>query len=292
MTAHPNELIAAIIITYNPDKDFEDRLQNISKQVRFVIIVDNASEPDIISWMQMVVPSSTRVIQNTDNNGIAIALNQGVQTAISFGCDWVLTLDQDTVVDEDIVERLCKINRFAKLEYEKIGAIGANSRSPLSGKLYNNVLKSNRLWTEQIAIITSGCLLSVLAYQKVGLFREDFFIEGVDTEYCLRLRKYGYTILMSNNPLMTHAAGRMEEKRFWGRTILITNHTPYRYFLMIRNVLKILYKYGFREPVWSIKTLIALLKMVLKIIFFEEDKLRKIWFIWKGLFFSLYRIKK
>ena len=99
----------------------------------------------------------------------------------------MLTLDQDTEVDPNMVGSLCMILSQCHVK-ESIGIIGSNSRSKHSGRLYIDCTGQADEFIETKTVVTSGSLMSVSAYEKVGPFREDFFIEGVDLEYCRKLR--------------------------------------------------------------------------------------------------------
>jgi len=231
--------------------------------------------------------SKIEVIENTSNKGLAVALNQGVLWAKKLGYSWVLTLDQDTIVGNNMVKSLVSIYSQCPF-YEKIGLIGSNSRSKYSGRLYINCQNSKKDFIKVKTIITSGSLLSLTAYEKAGPFREDFFIEGIDLEYCLRLRKYGYEVLLSCRPLMTHAAGKMEEHHFFGRVILVANHEPWRYYLMTRNLLEIFFIYFWREPIWILEASFNFMKTVIKIILYEDAKMLKLKYLNKGIWDALF----
>src|SRR4030095_5315976 len=60
---------------------------------------------------------------------------------------------------------------------------------------------------ERRTVITSGTLLSLNAYDAIGRFRDDFFIDGIDHEYCLRARAKRYRILLMLAPLLVHSIG-------------------------------------------------------------------------------------
>jgi len=264
--------ISAIIVTYFPDEGFEARLQSILNQVCYVVIVDNSCDRVIEGRLASFLPEKIEVFFNSINVGLGAALNQGILIAKKKNSDFVLLLDQDSLVDEIIIENLLTISRVYR--GGEIGIIGANSRSFASGKPCL-VCKKDSMYMETEAVITSGSLLSLAVYDKVGPFREDFFIECIDLEYCLRLRKYGYAIVSSCQPLMTHAAGKMREAHFWGRPILISDHEPWRYYYMVRNFLIVMRIYFFSEFPWVFRACFNCIKMCIKIFLYEENKISK-----------------
>lgn len=274
------ETAAAVMVAYHPDEGLVERLVRVAGQVSTVIVVDNASIPPVRQRLPGL--QSVEVVRNERNVGVAAALNEGMRLAISQGCRWVLTLDQDSIVDPDIVDRLAAIYRQAAGRL-RVGLISANARSPRSELVGSPCRDAAAAYEERTTVITSGSLIALAAYARAGPFREDFFIEGVDLEYCLRLRRAGYRILQSCRPLMTHAAGTMDEVRLLGRTILVPHHQPWRYYYMIRNFLLIVRGYYRQEPVWVCAAAVGVMKMIARVALFEHGRAAKFAAMLRGL---------
>lgn len=274
--------IASVIVTLNPDLGFAERLNLIAPQVGYVVVVDNGSESHTREVFHRVTSSKVEIIINSQNVGLASALNQGVRQVAALGFSWVLTLDQDTLVDHDLVDRLREIYDLYSMP-DKVGLIACNARSPISGRLYTQYRQGQETFVEVKTPMTSGSLHSVVVYERIGPFRDDFFIEGIDLEYCLRLRKYGYKVLFSCRPLMTHAAGKGEEHRFFQRVVLVPNHPPWRYYYQLRNLLFIVREYFWQEPSWVLMALINLAKTVVRILLYERDRRARFRAILQGI---------
>lgn len=283
--------IAAVIVSYNPDKDFGKRLSVIKPQVDHIIIVDNGSNTSIYETLNDFISGDNDIIENKLNMGIAVALNQGVKKAMQLGFSWVLTLDQDTEIDPNMVSHLVSILSNYP-DKGALGIIGSNARSKHSGHLFMDCGKQSSEFMDAKTVITSGSLMSLSAYEITGSFREDFFIEGVDLEYCLRLRRNGFKVLMSCKPLMTHAAGKMEEHRFLGRVVLVANHEPWRYYCMLRNLAQISRVYVRQEPRWVLDLCFNIVKMIIKIAFFEENRFIKVKYIFVGIIDGLSKMMR
>lgn len=267
--------VAALIVTHFPDRGFEQRFSRVAGQVDVVIIVDNSASADVHCRLRALVSPTIEVLENTCNEGIARALNQGIRWAAERNCSWVLTLDQDSEVDLDLVPSLFATYRRCGRP-EQVGLIHSNARSKWSGLPAARCPGGDAGFIEATTVTTSGSLMPITAYHTVGPFREDFFIEGIDLEYCLRLRKAGFSVLLSCKPLMIHAAGRMEEHRLGRRIVLVANHAPWRYYYMTRNLLRIIRRYAAREPLWSLEALFNLSKTVVKVLLFEDRRFAKI----------------
>jgi len=64
-----------------------------------------------------------------------------------------------------------------------------------------------KLYFEKDVVQMSGSLLSLMAFKEIGPFREEFFIDSIDADYCLRLRKKGYKIIVACQAQMKHSVG-------------------------------------------------------------------------------------
>jgi rhamnosyltransferase len=270
------EAIAAVIVAFNPDTDFGQRVNVVLPQVARVIIVDNASLIPVRETLAGAPYDRMDIIENLQNMGIATGLNQGVRRAAQLGFAWVLTLDQDTDVDATMVSDLWSILSHCPVR-DSIGIVGSNGRTKYSGRVYIDCTGQASDFIERKTLATSGSLMSLRAYEHVGPFRDDFFIDGVDLEYCLRLRRYGFKVLISCKPLMTHVGGKGEEHCLLGRPVIVLKHPPWRYYYLLRNLTQISRSYVKQEPGWVFSQWMNdMPKLFIKIGFFEDNKLEKV----------------
>ena len=276
------EATAAVVVTYHPDAELDDRLRRVRSQVAYVVIVDNSATPTVSARLRQLTRENVELIENDRNVGVAAALNRGLRRAAALNLAWVLMLDQDSVVDDDMLASLIHIYHECPSR-DRIGLIGANSRSPISGRMGMACGTRGREYVETKTTITSGSLVALSIYERVGPFRDDFFIEGVDLEYCLRLRRHGFAVLCSRRPLMTHAGGTAEERSLFGRAVLIANHEPWRYYYMLRNFVDIVRHYAGREPLWVVAALVNFLKTFVKIWLFERNRVAKFAAMGRGI---------
>src|SRR5437762_5458329 len=180
------ENVCAVVVTYFPEGDLLSRLQRLRPQVAQVVVVDNGTTGEAANSLQ-AAESELRItlIRNGCNLGIATALNQGAQWAAEQGYQWILTLDQDTESDPTMVESLTSVYRSCEFA-EKVAVVGPNFRQAFNNKpFYEFAEVGERSYRELKTVITSGSLTSLRAFQVIGGFREDFFIDCVDLEYCL-----------------------------------------------------------------------------------------------------------
>lgn len=100
--------VAAIIITYNVENDFRLRINKLKGKVDEIIVVDNGSSNETINMLKALEDEIT-VIYLNENKGIASALNKGIDYSIKKGYQWVLTLDHDSIVTENMINNMVKL---------------------------------------------------------------------------------------------------------------------------------------------------------------------------------------
>jgi rhamnosyltransferase len=267
------ENICAILVTYYPDALFAQRLERIRDQVGRILIVDNTADAKCGLASQLVSDDALNVLENKENLGIGAALNQGLTRAIQLGYQWMITFDQDSWVHEDLVTTLISIVE-QQPQPDLVGIIGCNFEHETShlSTIKHKVAGPN--FSEAKTVITSGSLLSAAVFSAVGPFRSDFFIDFVDHEYCLRLRKLGYSVLTANAPLMVHALGAPTPLSFdtaIGKfSLVLTNRSPLRRYYMTRNGILVAKAYFSVAPIWALKTLGSVLGFALLKIPFEK----------------------
>jgi rhamnosyltransferase len=247
--------ICAVFVTYHPDSTFRQRVENILPQVGGVVIVDNRSNAQEISLLHQICDGSeVTLVQNSANRGIAAALNQGVAEARARGFTWAISFDQDSLPTPDLVEGMLRVcDRLGEEVLSRVGILGSNYVDQNSGQTYFRGAEDGQGWSEQKTVITSGSLFSIRAYDEIGPFREEFFIDSVDHDYCLRARAKGYRVLLVLAPSLVHAMGnRRVRKLLPGMQVETLNYPAFRWYFMVRNRLTLAQEYATQEPAWAL----------------------------------------
>jgi rhamnosyltransferase len=277
--------ICAVVVTYHPDGGLKERLERILPQLGGVVIVDNHSNPDALARLREISNcGKLKLIENHQNRGIATALNQGVHHAKQHGFSWVITFDQDSQSEPNLIETMLDVCRaLGEQELSRLAVLGINHIDRNSQKIYVPVTEG-RDWIELKTVITSGSLFSVAAYEDIGPFREDFFIDSVDHEYCLRARTKGYRVLLGLAPLLVHAMGNRKLKRVLpGLSDYAANYPPWRLYYMVRNCIVLSTEYFVKEPSWAVWRLAALMKRCGRVLILERNRREKAQYMLKGL---------
>lgn len=265
--------LCAVTIFFNPNSFVVKSLSSYIHQVEIIYIIDN-STMDLNDEIKNFIESQNNIkyIHLGDNFGIAYALNLGVRRAISDKFEWILTMDQDSIVDPNLIFNYTKFirnNRFTNL-----GILSPNLF--LFGSKEQTL---NNSFEFTVSVITSGSLTNSNAYLNVDGFDEKLFIDWVDFDICFRLKKKGFNIIKLNNTFIKHHLGETKEISIFNKHIMyITNHNAMRYYYKTRNALYLGRKFN-ETKLFLYKTIIM---DIVKIIFFEIDKLNKLSFIIKG----------
>jgi rhamnosyltransferase len=275
------EHICCVIITYNPTEIFLKLADTIKNQVDSLIIVDNCSERSSFEIIRNVADNKkVHLILNDKNLGIARALNQGIRFADELKYRWAITFDQDTLPFADIIDTISEVYSLYQ-DKERIGAIGVNFTNKYSVNNYRK--NNNEKFREKDYLITSGCLISIAAFNEIGGFREDFFIDNVDLEYSLRLRRNNWISLMAKKPGMRHKAGSPRTKRFLGFNVISSNHNVFRRYYMARNHVVLTREYLLKYPYFIMKLNYFYLLSILQLLVADDNKKAKISASLKGL---------
>lgn len=279
--------ICAVIITYQPDIDFINRLENILRQFAHAVIVDNASHDDSLSMLKTLSHPNIHKIFNERNLGISKALNQGIFWAKENNYEFVITFDQDSNVKEGVVKALCDV--WNSLDYDKVAVLGINHIDANSHEIYFKSKSKNKVFAVRKTVITSGSLINIDTFYKVGIFREEFFIDGVDHEFCLRARSKGFDVLMILEPLLIHPMGSRKSHHlpiYKKLSLVSTNYDPQRWYYMTRNRIRLVIEYFFKD-IWAISKAFLFLGSIANMLFFETGRMKKIKYIFLGLWDSL-----
>lgn len=271
MTNRPHK-IAAVVVLYNPDDGVVDNISTYINQVDKLFVVDNSENinRDII---KRISAPNIKYIENNTNLGIATALNIGAQNAISENYDYLLTMDQDSKASERMVEVLLNIAATSK----DIGIVVGEHVNP------DDQPKKLVEFTEEIlSTVTSGNLLSLSAYQKVGGFLEELFIDHVDHEYCLRMNMNGYKIIKTTKTFLYHKVGDTQIKKLFFLTFCPSYHPPIRLYYRTRNRFFVDKIYQRKFPAYVRKDLKHFLREIAEIVLYEQEVMIKIKMIWKG----------
>ena len=275
--------VAAIIISYNPDNNLLDSINLLINQVEKIIIVDNGSESQKkknINLIKDIDNKKIEVIFNEENLGIATALNIGVKEALKQGYNWILTMDQDSKVSSNMIEKMFEVySTIDESERKDILSIFPNFVDERIQSIEENSEMNAYEYVD--ADITSGNLLKAEVFDKVGFF-DDLFIDLVDTDFCMRLNEENIKMIKVRDAILYHSLGESQTvKSIFGK-FNTSNHSALRRYYMTRNRFYTWEKYKDLNSFTLNRDKKLFKKEFIKIILGEKDKINKIKMVFKG----------
>lgn len=284
-----SEAVAAVIATFNPDSGILRTVDSLVKQNVRVVVVDDASTLDSVAEiLNECARRGVNVIRKATNSGIGHSLNTGMDWARGIGAEYLLTLDQDTYLPQDYVSSCLRVNC-------EVGAMGIKVGLVTAGKM-NGRLRAPRRPIEGTSYYTaidpmqSGSLVPMGAAEAVGGFREEFVMDCVDVDFCLKLRRAGFAAIWNDDCEVQHELGKMTPIKVgsvgivWrGRPLEVSNHSDTRRYYMTRNRLVLLREFSSIDPEWASKARRAYARESLRALVFERKRVRRIGTMFEAL---------
>ena len=248
--------IASVVVLYNPSQENINNISLYKKEVDRIYIVDNTDD----NIKRINNTQKLKYIKLGENKGIAYALNIGAKKAIEDGYKWLLTMDQDSKMTEDIIVKMKDF--LISTKEENVGLI--SPYQDIDSK-EDNITKGQRD-----------------DYKKIGGFKDWLFIDCVDTDYCMNLHKHGYKVLRLNRIVMKHELGNLVVHKLFNKEYPCYNHNPIRRYYIVRNNLYINSLYKNLYPEYCKRLLRIQKGQVKRIIVFEKNKFQKLRMMYKG----------
>lgn len=223
-----------------------DALLRQSRRLQRIIVVNNASTDDTLKVISTRYPQ-VDVLNLPANVGVGGGFAAGLDYASKeMKHDWVWLLDDDSVPQDDALESLMREVAVVDEQRERVGLLASvpvHSETQLSypGLLWRDgwvtpppdSIRQPMCFVD--AVISSGSLVRSEVIESVGLPRADFFMDFVDFEYCLRLRRNGYRIGVVRDSLLNHSIGNPRAVNIFGHSRTWADHAPWREYYMSRN---------------------------------------------------------
>lgn len=267
--------LAGVTVLFNPDDKVEENIKSYINNLEILFLVDNT--PNVNNEKRFGFSNKIVYIPNKKNLGIAKALNIGAKTAIKQGYKWLLTMDQDSKFSKNALSKMIKyIDEDEKKLLKTIGIISPFHKTV---QTKDSELKGIE---KPLIVMTSGNLVNLNAYKKVNGFKDWLFIDAVDFDFCLNLRKAKYEIIQINSCVLNHELGNTEKKSFFGKTMYVSNHSAFRRYFIVRNRYYIYEMYKNDFPVYCEAEKNMTKHELLRVVLFEKNKIKKIREMYRG----------
>ncbi|MDR2582717.1 MAG: glycosyltransferase [Fibromonadaceae bacterium] len=250
------ENIAVGITLYNPPETVWSHISFLTNLKLRVWIVDNSDAQQKNS----ILAGVEFYKYNANRGGLAKALNIYCEKAAELNLEWLLTLDQDSTFKSE--KDLLNLLSYTQKSESDVAII-----APTLKKINSNFFA-----------ITSGTLLRMKAQKECGYYLEYFFIDALDSEYCLRLISHGWKIKIADDSMLNHKFGAMTKKYFpfYKKYIHIQEYSPERIYYVFRNQIITINLYKNRYPGPCKMYRKSLLFTIIKILLYEKSKFAKL----------------
>lgn len=235
--------VAIVLLNWNGKQDTLaclTSIESLSYPHLEVIIVDNGSTDDSTTALRQHFARHF-LIETGANLGFAEGNNVGIREALRRGADYVLLLNNDTVVDPDLIGQLLNTQASAP----QVGIVGAtiflfderDTLDHLGGMweyqtaTFRMVGSREKRRPEHIQELDYACgaalLISKQVFDTVGLFDPRFFLIWEEADLCFRARRHGFKVLSSPTSLIWHkvsasfVGGKPHSTYFWWRNRLL-----------------------------------------------------------------------
>jgi GT2 family glycosyltransferase len=207
----PSPLLFIVILNTNRREDTLECLASLAEstyEFLTVIVLDNASTDGSAEAIRSRFPD-VRLINLEENRGYAGNNNVGIEAAHKQGADWILVLNEDTILDPDCLTHLVRVGESD----DRIGILGPmvyHHDEPVviqsAGGHLDKRWRATHLGQNQVdrgqfpaphsVDWISGCAILVRreVIDQVGGLDDRFFYYWEETEWCLRARKKGWQI--------------------------------------------------------------------------------------------------
>jgi GT2 family glycosyltransferase len=258
--------LSIVTVNYNVKYYLEQCLDAVFKALKGleaeVFVVDNCSSDDSLEYLMPRFPA-VRFIGNKVNAGFSRANNQAIEQSCG---EYVLLLNPDTVVGEDILVNICRYMD----ENRRVGALGVKmldgygrflpeskrgfpspwnsftkmtrlSRlfpySPTFGGYHLRYLDEDKI--HEVAVLSGAfLLLRREAIEKAGSLDNSFFMYGEDIDLSYRIHKSGYSNIYFPEPIL-HYKGESSKKNiryvkmfYEAMLIFFDKHYPHSNFMV------------------------------------------------------------
>lgn len=262
--------VSSIIICFYPDIAKVNKLiKIIEANVGQIIVLNNGGlDENLLDFENKKV----RVESLGENIGIATGLNIGCDIAMKSGYRFIISFDQDSTPEKNMVQNLVKEYLACEASGQKVAAIGPQLIDVRNGKtVFIPFVKFTSYWydewvgegTQPVSqLITSGCLVDLNAWADGNKFNDELFIDFVDNNWSWRVVKKGYIILGTTKARMVHEISDQIKKT---NRYSLNRYGPMRRYFQARNaVYHIFYEnLSLAQKFYVLKSLIVIFISIL-----------------------------
>lgn len=272
-----------VVVLYNPDDDVWRNINTYINDIEKLYVIDNSEKYNNELINKIENSKKMDYIKLGGNKGLAYGLNVGCEKALRDGFDYVLTMDQDSRFSVGSVKLMIDYIENSKKHYAivcpNVKSIYYDDESGKE-KIAYTILNEHDDNREVNWVMTSGSMMCLKDYYKIGGFDNDMFIAHVDIDLCIKLSINGNKIIQLRDAIIYQRFGNSIPKKILWKTVHPSFADPVRTYYLFRNQKYLELKYSKK-----IKKFIGvyLYKFVIKILLFEPQKILKLRMAFRGI---------
>ncbi len=233
------------------------------------LVIDNSPNQTPVGYFEKEIPTA-QVLKNQENFGFAKGNNVGIRYALRHGASHVLIINPDVAVGKKfflpLLAGLAKspqagiIAPAIRHQQDGLTFYGLEGRVDWhTGKASHvnrrRLTKGGKTITAQF--VTFACvLLRVEVFERVGLLDERYFMYLEDVDYCLRVTKMGFVVLLDQNVVVNHQTSSSFKRPTDKLLISFRSHLIFinKWLQFPKNIVPIIYTLLFYPYLYSLWT--------------------------------------
>ncbi len=244
--------VGAVVVSYHPEKAvLNELLRSLLAQVELLILVDNGGGESFLDH-DLEARQCVRYIDMGSNLGLGAALNRAFDIAVDIGLDYLVTFDQDSHAEAQLIRQLSHCMQSAVAKDPNCIAVGPHFFDRREGKkipfpfytsdgahiipIYHAPTADGLIKVD--TLITSGMMVSVPAWHSKARYDEGMFVDYTDTEWCFRTRSRGATLYGCLGVEMGHALSDAPPIKIFGLSFF--EYSPVRRYFYFRNTVAVI----------------------------------------------------
>ena len=222
--------VSIIILNWNGVEDTIECLESL-RRITYpnyeVIVVDNASSGNDVEVLKEGYADYIHLIANDKNYGYSEGNNIGMRYALSKGADYVLLLNNDTIVDAEFLSELVRVTEedsragllAGKVYYyaspTKLQTVGGKINWWI-GRIKNCGEQEDIGQFDQVAerdfVYATAMLVKREVMERISLLDAAFFFGIEEFDYCTRAIRAGFKVVYVPKSKVWHKAGASRRK--------------------------------------------------------------------------------
>jgi len=236
--------ICIILLNWNGKNNTLECLESLAKvdySPFTTIVIDNGSTDDSILAIRTAFPH-VPILETGTNLGFAAGNNVGIQWALSKPFEWILLLNNDTIVDPSFLKafmataekepdaKILGAKIFRYFDPERIDHLGGkwNADNAQFESIASGLLDSANYKSEEVDYVCGAALLMHRSVpETIGLLEARYFLFWEETDFCFRAKRAGFGVKTAPEARIWHKVsasfigGKSHCHYFWWRSRLL-----------------------------------------------------------------------